>query len=82
MPVENLDLFSYKIGKDTKVMIYYDDRLLLTYSKKKAASFLKKIRGIDYKDQQMIMAKLTGNFKRGNERNAKNTDKNQEGRKL
>jgi len=79
MPQENLELFSYKIGKDTKVMIYYSGRLLLTYSHKKGASFLKKIRGLDYKDQQMIMAKLTGNFKRGNEKNAKNIDKNQEG---
>jgi len=79
MPEENLDLFSYKIGKDNKVLIYYSGKLVLTYSGKKGASFLKKIKGLSSKDQQMIIAKLTGNFKRGNEKLAKSKDKNQDG---
>jgi len=79
MPEENLELFSHKIGKDSKVMIYYRSKLLLTYSGKKGESFMKKVKGLNIKDQQMVMAKLTGNFKRGNERTAKNKDKNQEG---
>jgi len=77
MPKENLELFEYKIGKDYKVMIYYSGKLLLTYTKKKAASFLKKISKLNVQDQQMMMAKITGNFKRGNEKQAGNTFKNQ-----
>jgi len=76
LPKENLDLFKFKIGKDSKVLIYYNGKLLLTYSGKKGESFLKKISGLNIKDQQMVMAKLTGNFKRGNERVAKKKDKN------
>lgn len=75
MPIENLDLFSYKIGKDNKVMFYYSGKLLLTYSGKKGESFLKKIEGLSKIDEQMIMAKLTGNFKRGNEKFAKNNNR-------
>jgi len=75
MPEENLDLFSYKIAKDAKVMIYYDGKLIFTYSGKKGANLLKKLTGLSDEDQQLFLAKLTGNFKRGNERVAKNKDK-------
>jgi len=35
---------------------------------KKAEDFIKKIKNAEGKDAQLIMAKITGNFKRGNER--------------
>ena len=34
----------------------------------KALSFLQRVAGLDDAGQQLVMAKATGNFKRGNER--------------
>ena len=36
---------------------------------KRADNFLNKIKSANPHERQLIMAKLTGNFKRGNERN-------------
>lgn len=33
----------------------------------KAESFLRRVAGLDAAGQQLVMAKVTGNFKRGNE---------------
>ena len=35
---------------------------------KQAQKFLSKIDGLDGKEAQLVMAKITGNFKHGNER--------------
>jgi len=69
MPQENLSLFSFKATKDEKVMIYYSNKLIMTFSGKKGSALLKKLSSKNEEEQQMILAKLTGNFKRGNERN-------------
>lgn len=34
----------------------------------KARKFLAQVEGVDERDAQLVMAKFTGNFKRGNER--------------
>lgn len=75
MPKENLALFSYYKSKDAKVMIYFGGKLVLTYSGNKGTNLLKKINSLSDEDQQLYLAKLTGNFKRGNEKVAKNKDK-------
>jgi hypothetical protein len=33
-----------------------------------AADFIEKVTGLDQRSAQLLMAKVTGNFKRGNER--------------
>jgi hypothetical protein len=38
---------------------------------KQAEKFIRQISGLEGKDAQLVMAKITGNFKRGNERLAK-----------
>ena len=43
----------------------------MTLSGKKAKQLLDKLIAKTDKEQKMILAKLTGNFKRGNERNSK-----------
>jgi len=79
MPVKKLNIFSYKITKETKAMIYYNSKLILVYSGKKGENFAKKIKNLSPENQQLMLAKITGNFKRGNEKFAKNTPKNQDG---
>jgi len=60
--------FSYRITKDQKVFISYQNRTVTTLHGKKAENFIKSIGSASVKDAQLIMAKVTGNFKRGNER--------------
>ncbi|NBI27480.1 hypothetical protein [Chengkuizengella marina] len=61
--------FSYKITKANKTMIYWDNRMIKTLSEKESKKFLFNIEGKDDYAIQLILAKLTGNFKRGNEKN-------------
>jgi len=51
-----------------KVFIAYEGKHVVTLSGKKAEDFIVKIQGTEGKDAQLIMAKATGNFKRGNEK--------------
>ena len=62
------DIFAYKITKDKKVFISYEGKRVTTLSGKKAEEFIGKMRTCEGKEAQLIMAKATGNFKRGNEK--------------
>jgi len=62
------DVFAYRITKDKKVFISYEGKHVTILSGKNAESFIKKIQYAEGKDAQLIMAKVTGNFKRGNEK--------------
>ena len=62
------EVFTYKITKDKKVFISYEGKHVTTLSGKKAEDFIKRIQNTEGKDAQLIMAKVTGNFKRGNEK--------------
>jgi len=61
-------IFSYRALKDGKVLIYWREKHVTTLAGKSAEKFLAKIAGLDGKDAQLVMAKVTGNFKHGNER--------------
>lgn len=63
--------FSYQIGKEGKVLIYYYNKQIKVISGKKSKSLLEKLEWSNEDEEQMILAKITGNFKRGNERNTK-----------
>jgi len=65
------EIFSYRISKDKKVFISYEGKQVTTLSGSRSERFIKQIEGVDGKDAQLIMAKITGNFKRGNEKLAK-----------
>lgn len=69
----NEEVFSYKITKDQKVFISYEGKTVITLSGKSAEDFIKKIQNSEGKEAQLIMAKVTGNFKRGNEKLFKRT---------
>lgn len=62
------EVFSYRTNKDNKVFISYHGKQVTILQGKSAETFLRKINGKTGKDAQLIMAKITGNFKRGNER--------------
>ena len=62
------EVFTYRITKDKKVFISYEGKQVTALSGTKAEKFINDISGVDGKDAQLIMAKITGNFKRGNEK--------------
>jgi hypothetical protein len=65
--LEALD-FSYLKTKDGKVFLRYEGDTVKTLSGKQAQKFLSQIESLEGTDAQLVMARVTGNFKRGNER--------------
>lgn len=74
--IENIDKrdrlkenpFSYKITKSNKTLIYYENRRIQILTEKETKKFISKIKGKDAFEIQLVLAKITGNFKHGNER--------------
>jgi hypothetical protein len=62
--------FSFRAAKDGRVMLYWQNKHIKTLASGEAQKFLKRIAGLEGKEAQLLMAKVTGNFKRGNERAA------------
>lgn len=61
--------FRYRVTKDHTVFLDYYGKQAKILKGKEAAQFLNKVNAAENeKSQQLIMAKVTGNFKRGNER--------------
>ncbi|HHU71917.1 MAG TPA: hypothetical protein GXZ21_07770 [Clostridiales bacterium] len=60
--------FTYRITKDKKVFISWHGKQVITLSGTKAEDFIIDIKDADSKEAQLIMAKVTGNFKHGNEK--------------
>ncbi|MED1083538.1 hypothetical protein [Bacillus mycoides] len=62
-------MFHYRVTKNNIVLIEYYGKQTMILKGNDAEKFLKKInRASNEKEKQLIMAKITGNFKRGNER--------------
>ena len=62
--------FSYRPSKDGKVFIAWQGRTVTTLKGSAARTFLARVAQCDGEEAQLLMAKATGNFKRGNERDA------------
>lgn len=60
--------FSYNVNKDNKVMIFCDNKQIKILKGKEALKFLSRVEGTNQFDVQLELAKITGNFKRGNEK--------------
>lgn len=69
------EFFEYQVTKDNKVLIYWYNKLVVTLAGKQAQKFLRQIDGLDGVEAQLVLARFTGNFKRGNERSGKNKRK-------
>lgn len=65
------EIFSYKVTKDNKVFISWNGKQVMILKGKESEKFLSKIEGAGEHEAQLIMAKITGNFKRGNEKQTK-----------
>jgi len=62
------DVFTYQVSKENKVFIYWRGRQVRVLKGTEAQLLLDKLTGLDAKGVQLVLAKTTGNFKRGNER--------------
>jgi hypothetical protein len=62
------EIFSYRKSKENKVFIYWNNKQVMILKNKMAQKFIKQMEGLADRDKQLVMAKITGNFKRGYER--------------
>ena len=63
--------FAFQAMKDGRVFLYFDGRRVKTLAGTDAAKFLARIEGLDAARAQLLMARATKNFRRGNERSGK-----------
>lgn len=63
-----LEPFSYRATKDGLVFLEYQSVTVKTIAGENAKKFLKKVDSLEGLSLQLVLAKLTGNFKRGNEK--------------
>ena len=68
--------FTFRATKNGEVFLHHRGKLATTLRGEAAAEFLADIDGADADEQQQIMARATGNYRRGNERLAKNHPRN------
>ena len=60
--------FSYRTSKDGQVFVSWHGRTVLTLRGDDAHRLLARLANLDEAGQQLALAKVTGNFKHGNER--------------
>lgn len=74
MPVDESDPaeppFRYRVTKDGTVFVDHHGRVVTTLRGRAAERFLARVQRMDHAGAQGEMARVTGNFKRGNERRA------------
>ncbi|MBM7618748.1 hypothetical protein JOC95_000590 [Bacillus tianshenii] len=66
--------FSYQITKKGTVLIQYEGKQIKIVKEKEAERLIARIQEVERNtpEVQLLLAKITGNFKRGNERLGKN----------
>ena len=62
--------FRFQHLKGNRVLLYHQNRHVVTLAGTAARRFLDRANGLDGEPLQLLMAKATKNFKRGNERQA------------
>ena len=68
--------FGFRVSKSGEVQIRRHGKTVTTLRDFAAQEFLANIEGLPEDEQQQLMARYTGNYKRGNERTAKNHPRN------
>lgn len=68
--------FTYRVGKDGVVLISRNGRQITILRNKAAEKFVAQIASLDLHGEQQLMARVTGNFKHGNERKAGDHQRN------
>lgn len=69
-PLEDLP-FDFRKYKNGNVSISWKNKEVMILKGENAEKFLSRVENADELDAQMAMAKITGNFKHGNEREGK-----------
>lgn len=69
--------FTYRLAKSGDVQVRHRGRLAITLRGRGALDFLRKVESAGPLERQQLMARLTGNYKRGNERVARQHPRNQ-----
>lgn len=67
--------FSWKKGKDNKVFIFFNGKQIMILKEQKAQKLIEDLLESDLEEEQYLLARVTGNFKRGNEKLAKSKPK-------
>lgn len=67
--------FEYTVNKAGKAFIKRSGKMVKILSEKDTAKMLKRIKDVDNDAIQLELARVTGNYKRGNERLAKIKEK-------
>jgi hypothetical protein len=65
---EQQDVFSFRSTKDGKVFLSWKGKVVMTLKGARAAKFLTDVDDAPEELAQLEMARITGNFKHGNER--------------
>ncbi|MCP5181699.1 MAG: hypothetical protein H6993_08805 [Pseudomonadales bacterium] len=68
--------FAWRTRKDGSVQITHHGQLATTLRGDKALAFRQDMANATEDDAQQLMARLTGNYRRGNERTARNHPRN------
>ena len=68
--------FNYRKLKNGDVVISHRGRNASTLRGDRAADFLEDMQGVDLESQQQELARITGNYRRGNERLARQHPRN------
>ncbi|WP_070965418.1 hypothetical protein [Vibrio sonorensis] len=66
--------FSYRI-QDGRCVILRDSQTVTVLKGTKALTFANDMQELNFEEQQQVMARMTGNYKRGNEKDAKSQHK-------
>lgn len=68
--------FTFRQMKNGDVVISHHGWRATTLRNERAQTFLQDMQGVDQHSQQQEMARLTGNYRRGNERTARQHPRN------
>jgi hypothetical protein len=70
--------FAFKARKNGDIAIFHHGRLAATLRRDRARDFVAAVGGTSGAYAQQLMARLTGNYKRGNERTARDHPRNRD----
>src|SRR5690606_41935291 len=65
------EVFTARFSKDGRVRIFWEGRCVMTLGGDRAARLRSVLEGASFDAQQHSLQRVTGNFKRGNERSLK-----------
>lgn len=65
------ETFSATVTKDRRVRIFWEGRCVMTLGGARAEALIAELDGADFEAEQYALQRVTGNFKRGNERHFK-----------